>query len=398
MFVSALLLIAAAPTGRAEPPAYEPKEEDPYKTCPDGMRVLRSSTCPRPQELDSPPPFAQPKIPDKSRPAKPSGNPGGWATTNDYPPSALAGMREGTTGFRVTVSADGRVSKCEITSSSGVEELDEATCANVTRRARFMPALDNKGNPTTGTYRNRITWRVPTGGSAVSLGLVDMSFPRPPRLPASKVINLLDMAYPAKAKAELRSGAALIAVEVNPTGLVTNCSISRSSGHADLDAKACELSKAWIYEPALDSTGQPASGRSIHNVNWRLPPTSIAGEKPAPLQVGANRDRVAAEVMSSGSLDISFTVKADGSVADCKIEGSGKLYGIGVDQRKCEPTAELAVRATRFHADAVDRKVRYRTSIEIDPPFPDVPPTVVTVAPPPPAPAATQEEASKAED
>ncbi len=102
-----------------------------------------------------PPPKFQPKQ------AVPKGNPANWATTNDYPSRALREEREGTTGFRVTVGPDGRVTSCDVTSSSGSPDLDEATCSNVSRRARFTPAMDGEGNPTSGSYSNRIRWVIP---------------------------------------------------------------------------------------------------------------------------------------------------------------------------------------------------------------------------------------------
>ncbi|MGE8142530.1 TonB family protein [Novosphingobium sp. NPDC080210] len=108
-----------------------------------------------PAPIAAPPPRVQPKQ------ATPKGNPANWATTNDYPTRALREEREGTTGFRVTVGADGRVTSCSITSSSGSSDLDEATCSNVTRRARFNPATDGEGNPTTGQYSSRVRWVIP---------------------------------------------------------------------------------------------------------------------------------------------------------------------------------------------------------------------------------------------
>ena len=100
-----------------------------------------------------------PRVQPKS--AMPKGNPANWATTNDYPTRALREEREGTTGFRVTVGTDGRVTSCTVTSSSGSADLDEATCSNVTRRARFNPATDGEGNPTTGQYSSRVRWVIP---------------------------------------------------------------------------------------------------------------------------------------------------------------------------------------------------------------------------------------------
>ena len=107
----------------------------------------------------APPPPPPPKFQPKQ--ATPKNNPGSWATTNDYPTRALREERQGVTGFRVTVGPDGRVTSCSVTSSSGSPDLDEATCSNVTRRARFAPATDGEGNPTTGSYSNRIRWVIP---------------------------------------------------------------------------------------------------------------------------------------------------------------------------------------------------------------------------------------------
>lgn len=106
-----------------------------------------------------PPPPPPPRIEPKA--AAPRGNPGSWATANDYPARALREEREGTTGFRVTVGTNGRVTNCSVTRSSGHADLDEATCRNITRRARFTPATDGNGQPTTDTYSNAIRWVIP---------------------------------------------------------------------------------------------------------------------------------------------------------------------------------------------------------------------------------------------
>jgi protein TonB len=114
---------------------------------------------PAPPGPAAPPPPPPPKFTPKS--AQPKGNPGNWATTNDYPTRALREEREGVTGFRVTVGTDGRATGCDVTSSSGSADLDQATCSNVMRRARFTPATDGEGNPTTGSYSSRVRWVIP---------------------------------------------------------------------------------------------------------------------------------------------------------------------------------------------------------------------------------------------
>ncbi|HEY9091812.1 energy transducer TonB [Parasphingorhabdus sp.] len=114
----------------------------------------------RPPVVAPPPPPPPPPAPQRANP-EPRGNPGNWANANDYPSRALREEREGTTSFRVTVGTDGRVSSCQITGSSGHADLDEATCKNIQRRARFRPALDSNGEPMVATWSSRVRWQIP---------------------------------------------------------------------------------------------------------------------------------------------------------------------------------------------------------------------------------------------
>ncbi|MEH6662200.1 MAG: energy transducer TonB [Parasphingorhabdus sp.] len=116
---------------------------------------------PPPRPVVAPPPPPPPPPPPQRATPEPRGNPGNWANANDYPSRALREEREGTTRFRLTVNADGRVSDCQITGSSGHADLDDAACKNLTRRARFRPSLDANGNATTGYYSNAVRWEIP---------------------------------------------------------------------------------------------------------------------------------------------------------------------------------------------------------------------------------------------
>ena len=154
--------MAAAPPIVAPPPKINVSNVSPPVTTvttppPPAPPVLVVAP-PGPAAAPPPPPPA-PKFSPKA--AQPKGNPGSWATTNDYPTRALREEREGVTGFRVTVGTDGRATGCDVTSSSGSADLDQATCSNVMRRARFTPATDGEGNPTTGSYSSRVRWVIP---------------------------------------------------------------------------------------------------------------------------------------------------------------------------------------------------------------------------------------------
>ena len=171
--------VTAAVNIKEEKPPEEPPPPPPKQDTPPPPIVAPpppisfNAPAPQIQTVTTPPPVALPPAPvavpappppaPRFQPvaARPKGNPGNWATTNDYPTRALREEREGTTSFRVTVGPDGRVTSCEITGSSGSDDLDAATCSNVTRRARFNPATDGDGNPTSGSYSNRVRWVIP---------------------------------------------------------------------------------------------------------------------------------------------------------------------------------------------------------------------------------------------
>lgn len=144
------------------PPPVAPPVRINVAVAPPQIQTQLTPPPPTPQIVLAPPPVAAPPPPPAgpTKGAVPKGNPGNWATTNDYPSRALREEREGTTGFRVSVGPDGRVTDCQITSSSGHPDLDQATCDNVRRRARFTPAVDN-GQPTTGSYSSRVRWVIP---------------------------------------------------------------------------------------------------------------------------------------------------------------------------------------------------------------------------------------------
>jgi len=150
----------------AHPPPVAPPPAISIALSPPPIRTQPTIPPPAPPALRIPPPAPPappPPPPPKFTPKNPEprGNPGNWATTNDYPSRALREDREGTTAFRVTVSADGRVQSCTVTRSSGHADLDEATCKNITRRARFRPATDGNGAEVSGTWSSQVRWQIP---------------------------------------------------------------------------------------------------------------------------------------------------------------------------------------------------------------------------------------------
>lgn len=110
-------------------------------------------------EARSAPPAPSPAFtPHKPRPAN---DPSRWLATDDYPAAALRRESEGVADYRLTVAADGRVSACDITRSTGDRQLDDATCRFIARRARFEAAIDHTGAKVSGIYTGTVKWDIP---------------------------------------------------------------------------------------------------------------------------------------------------------------------------------------------------------------------------------------------
>ena len=294
------------------------------------------------QDVASPPPLSRPD-------PKPRGNPGNWATTNDYPSVALQQEIEGTSGFSLTVGPDGRVSDCVITQSSGSPELDETTCTNVTRRARFEPALDASGTPTTGKYANRIRWQIPRF-------VPQISFPRGPEMQGTAWARILPSDFPQKALAEKRQGRVKFELAISPTGVVEGCKVLESSTHADLDAESCKiaLNKAK-FGPALDVAGQATAGRVQTGLNWRLPMEG-GGANPPVIPIPPTLSKELR--LKAGTATLSFIVAADGSLLECQGQTT-------MDTRPFAPeTICNAKMKMEPYTDANDKKVARRVVIK----------------------------------
>ena len=121
------------------------------------------TTVPTPPPVYIPTPIAAPPAPPAPAPAPPApprvavkvspkGNPGSWFSNDDYPPAARRAEAQGRVSVALNIGADGRVTGCRVTSSSGNQDLDDATCRLAQRRGRFNPAKDPSGASIESTY------------------------------------------------------------------------------------------------------------------------------------------------------------------------------------------------------------------------------------------------------
>jgi TonB family protein len=90
----------------------------------------------------------------------PTGSLQGLFRGNDYPGIAISRMKGGSVSFVLLINEQGRVADCTVVRTSGVAALDAQSCAVVTERARFQPAIGKDGKPAKATFRQIITWRI----------------------------------------------------------------------------------------------------------------------------------------------------------------------------------------------------------------------------------------------
>ena len=148
---------------QAPPPPVAPPPPINVAVSPPPIRVVTTPPPPAPPVLRVPPaaPPPPPPPPSQARGAQPE-NQASWQRRiiENYPSRAIRNNEEGTVGVQVTINAEGRVSGCTVSSSSGSSTLDDAACQDITRYGRFSPALNDAGNPTTGSWATRIVYRL----------------------------------------------------------------------------------------------------------------------------------------------------------------------------------------------------------------------------------------------
>ena len=150
----------------APPPPVAPPPPINIAPAPPPIRTQTTIPPPTPPAVVIPPPAAPPAPPapppvNKSKEATPRGL-NGWAQRiqRNYPRRAERDGIEGNVTVRVTVGADGRVSACSVTGSSGSADLDQAACEGMTRYARYNPAQDQNGNPIPDSDERTISYRL----------------------------------------------------------------------------------------------------------------------------------------------------------------------------------------------------------------------------------------------
>ncbi len=143
----------------------------------------------------------------------------------DYPSGSRSRGEEGISAFELTLK-NGRPASCKITSSSGFEELDEATCRLATERAVFdMSTLPNGD---WSTYSDRVRWQIGPSEPRANSG----------NLAASQSISRID---PNKIRCQYSDGLVRFVNAGNPC--IQAATVPAQQANADLSAT---ISKAIL--------------------------------------------------------------------------------------------------------------------------------------------------------
>ena len=165
-----------------------------------------------------------------------------WFEFEDYPMKAFEKRQEGVTRFELLVTPAGKIADCRITSSSGHEELDKATCHLATKRVQFRPAKGADGQPVWGLYRTQAAWALPENR---------LEAPPPPDLEVS--LNKLP-------EGAVQPPAVKVAYAVDQQGNPSTCTLMPSSLRQPdvLVELACkELMGRSANTPVIGPGGQP---------------------------------------------------------------------------------------------------------------------------------------------
>lgn len=184
---------------------------------------------------------------------------GGVFRAADYPRAAMMRGEEGRVAISVAVAADGRVTGCRVTASSGSRALDEGTCRVMTERARYAPARDGAGEAVADEVAEQVGWalpREPTGARA--------------RTNLSAYVRTSD--YPRESLRQGEDGRVEFELDISPQGRVVDCRVMASNAGRRLNFTTCQIMVARArFVPARDAEGRPAPDTVRSSVTWIIP-------------------------------------------------------------------------------------------------------------------------------
>jgi TonB family protein len=208
-----------------------------------------------------------------------------WITADDYPAQALRNREHGVVALEVQVDPAGKPSGCRTAKSSGSVVLDTKTCEIVMLRSSFRPATDASGKATVGLWPMKVTWYPPvrTWTQARSSGL--------PRVPPASFAQVERLTFDAE-------------------GRIVGCS-NQKAGDLGNELEGCARDGDGYLLTRVFGT-RYRSGVLTHFATQRVEGDPLPPDAPT------------TDVPPSWTVERAFTVRSDGSVADCTQRESGK--------------------------------------------------------------------------
>lgn len=170
---------------------------------------------------------------------------------DDYPEDALRAGSYGRVSLRLRITAEGKVSDCAVTETSGSRPLDIASCFAARRRAHFEPARDAQGHAVAGDYR-----------TVLSFGIEDH---QPAMLiPMTLGVKALPPGYTRPAQTRVWFG---------PDGRAMQCGTTISSGSLPADGMICAVIQRELVIPKpISGSAEPALAIRYYSVSLSTAP------------------------------------------------------------------------------------------------------------------------------
>ncbi len=122
--------------------------------------------------------------------------------------------------------------------------------------------------------------------------------------------------YPMKAFERKWEGVTQFELLIAPDGKITKCTVVHSSGHDELDDKACFLTEKRVrFRPARDNSGQPVWGVYRSEVQWALPEHRVASTAAPDLEVSVNR--LPEGAIEPPAVKLAYAVDVQGNPSSC---------------------------------------------------------------------------------
>jgi TonB family protein len=124
--------------------------------------------------------------------------------------------------------------------------------------------------------------------------------------------------YPMKAFDNRWEGVTGFELLISPDGQVARCTVTKSSGHEELDSKTCLLAqKRARFHAAKNSDGQPLWGVYRSEALWALPEHKLVGDAGPDLEVSINK--LPSGVTEPAAVKLAYAVDTQGQTSQCTV-------------------------------------------------------------------------------